>query len=526
MKSFLTLVFAGIFVQAQVTFDRIRHAENEPGNWLTHSGSYSSHRYSALDRINAQNVKNLRPLWVYQLDALDKAETTPLVVDGVMYVTESPSNVIALDTRTGRSLWSYRRVVPKDVRMCCGQVNRGVAILDNLVYVGTADAHLIALDAKTGSVRWDVTVADYKSGYAITAAPLAVKDKVVVGIAGGEFGVRGFLDAYYATTGKPAWRFWTVPMKGEPGSETWGEDSWKHGSATTWVTGSYDPDLNLIYWGTGNPGPDWNGDVRPGDNLYSDCLIALDADTGKLKWYFQFTPHDVWDLDSTEIPVLVDGVFREHERKVLLFANRNAFYYVLDRQNGQFLRGRAYAKQTWAKQLDDRGRPVPAPGAEPVENGVKVYPHPAGGTNWFSPSYSPQNKLFYVAVRESGGVVYKGEADYKPGTEYNGGGLRNIPGEPGWGAIRALEPMSGELRWEYPLFSPPWAGVLSTAGGLVFGGTNEGYFFALDAASGKLLWRFQTGGKIIANPITYLSEGKQHVAIAAGHAIYVFALET
>src|SRR5215471_18065103 len=525
LVALVALVATGILTQAQVTFDRLRNTEREPGNWLTYSGNYSSHRYSALDQINAQNVKNLKPLWAYQFDALDKAETTPLVVDNVMYLTESPSNVIALDTRTGRALWSYRRVVPKDVRICCGLVNRGVAVLGDLVFVGTVDAHLIALDAKTGSVRWDATVADYKTGHAITAAPLAVKDKVVVGMAGGEFGVRGFVDAYDAKTGKQAWRFWTVPVKGEPGSETWGGDSWKNGAATTWVTGSYDPDLNLVYWGTGNPGPDWNGDVRPGDNLYSDCVVALDADTGKLKWHFQFTPHDLWDLDSTEVPVLVDGEFRGQQRKLMLFANRNAFYYVLDRQSGQFLHGRPYARQTWATQLDDRGRPVAAPGAEPTETGVKVYPHAAGGTNWFSPSYSPKTNLFYVAARESGAMYYKGEADYKAGAECNGGGMRNIPGEPGSGAIRALEPATGQLRWEYPLFSPPWAGVLSTAGGLVFGGCDEGYFFAVDAAAGKPLWRFQTGGKIIANPMSYLSAGKQHVAIAAGHAIYAFALE-
>jgi alcohol dehydrogenase (cytochrome c) len=521
----LGLLVAGLLSQAQVTFERIRHAEREPGNWLTYSGNYSSHRYSPLDQINVQNVKNLRSLWVYQLGALDKAETTPLVVDGVMYFTESPSNVLALDTRTGRPLWSFRRTVPKDVRVCCGQVNRGVAVLDDLVYVGTVDAHLMALDAKTGVVRWDVTVADYRTGHAITVAPLAVKDKVVVGIAGGEFGIRGFVDAYDAKTGKRAWRFWTVPAAGEPGSETWSADSWKKGSAATWLTGSYDPDLNLIYWGTGNPGPDGNGDVRAGDNLYSDCVLALDADTGRLKGYFQFTPHDVFDWDSTEIPVLVNAPLQGRPRNLMLFANRNGFYYVLDRESGQFLHGKAFVKQTCSEQLDDKGRPVLLPGMAPTEGGVKLYPHSAGGTNWNSPSYSPKTNLFYVAARESGAVFYKGEANYKPGAEYNGGGLRDLPGDPGFGAVRALDPVSGELRWEHPLYSPPWAGVLSTAGGLVFGGCDEGYFFALDAASGKPLWRFQTGGKIVASPMSFQSDGKQRVAIAAGHSVYVFALE-
>jgi alcohol dehydrogenase (cytochrome c) len=525
VKALVGMALAAIASQGQVTFERIRHADREPQNWLTYSGNYSAHRYSALDQINTQNVAHLQPLWVYQFDALDKAETTPLVVDGVMYVTESPSNVIALDTRTGRAMWSFRRTVPKDVRVCCGQVNRGVALLGEQIFVGTVDAHVIALDAKTGALRWDTIVTDYKNGYAITAAPLALKDKIVVGVAGGEFGIRGFVDAYDAGTGKHAWRFWTVPAKGEPGVETWAGESWKTGSAATWVTGSYDPDLNVVYWGTGNPGPDWNGDVRAGDNLYSDCLLALDADTGKLKWHFQFTPHDVFDLDSTEIPVLFDGMFGGRRRKLVLFANRNTFYYVLDRESGKFLHGRPYAKQTWASQLDDSGRPVPIRGVEPTEEGLKVYPHAAGGTNWYSPSYSPKNNLFYVAARESGAIYFKGEADYKPGAEFNGGGFRELAGDPGYGAIRALDPTSGELRWHYDLLSPPWAGVLSTAGGLVFGGCDEGYFFALDAATGKPLWRFQTGGKIISNPISYLSESRQRVAIAAGHAIYVFALE-
>ena len=280
---------------AQVPYERIRRAEAEPGNWLTYSGNFQSHRFSALRQINAANVGRLKPAWVYQIGERHNFETTPLVVDGVMYLTEHPSHVTALDTRTGRPLWKHRRTIPEDARVCCGQVNRGVAILDDQVFVGTVDSHLVALDARTGHVRWDTVVADYKTGHSITVAPLVVKDKVIVGIAGGEFGVRGFLDAYEAKSGKRAWRFWTIPGPGEPGNETWAGDSWKTGSATTWVTGSYDPELNLVFWGTGNPGPDWNGDFRLGDNLYSDCLVALDADTGKLKWYFQFTPHDVHD---------------------------------------------------------------------------------------------------------------------------------------------------------------------------------------------------------------------------------------
>ncbi len=522
-----TLLWLSVAATAagQVTYERLRRAEAEPGNWLTYSGNYSSHRFSGLSQITPANVRRLKPVWVYQVRARERTQATPLVADGVMYLSEPAGEVTALDTRTGRPLWSYRRTMPKGVRGCCAQVNRGVAILDDTVYVGTYDARLVALDARSGIVRWETEVADYNTGHSITGAPLAVKDKVITGIAGGEYGVRGFLDAYDAKTGKRVWRTWTVPAAGEKGVETWAGESWKRGAAATWVTGSFDPDQNLIFWGTGNPGPDWNGEVRKGDNLYSDCLLALDAYTGQLKWYFQFTPHDVHDWDSTEVPVLVDGVVRGQKRKLVLFANRNAFYYVLDRQTGQFYTARAYARQTWAKGVDDSGRPVLLPDTTPTLEGNKAYPSVAGGTNWFSPSYSPAANLFFVAAHDAGAIYHKGEAEYKAGAQFNGGGFRNIPGEEPAGAIRALRPFTGEQVWEFRLFSPPWAGVMSTAGGLVFGGTMEGDFFALDAASGKLLWRFQTGSGINANPVSYLSGGRQQVAIAAGNAVFAFAVE-
>jgi alcohol dehydrogenase (cytochrome c) len=522
--AFLNLA-AYVLLLGQVNSERIRLAEREPGNWLTYSGNYSAHRHSPLDQVHTGTVSRLKPVWVYQTSSAAAVETTPLVVDGIMYISEPPSNVTALDTRTGRPLWRFQRTAPKDVRVCCGKVNRGVALLDEMVFVGTLDAHLIALDWKTGAVRWDATVAPYKEGYAITVAPLAVKDKVIVGIAGGEYGVRGFVDAYDAKSGRQAWRYWTIPGPGEAGHESWAGDSWKTGSATTWVTGSYDPELNLVYWGTGNPGPDWNDEPRAGDNLYSDSLLALDPDSGKLKWYFQFTPHDVHDWDSTEIPVLANATIRGRERKVVLFANRNAFYYVLDRTTGEFLHGNPFAKQTWAKGLDDNGKPVRIPNMAPVEGGIEVYPHAAGANNWYSPSYSPKTDLFYVAVREAGGIYYKGEVVYKAGTNYNGGGIRDIPGKPGYGAIRALKPASGEVQWEFKIFSAPSAGVLSTAGNLLFAGTNEGDFLALDATSGKSLWRFQTGGSIQSNPVSYLSDGKQQIAIASGNAIFAFGMD-
>ena len=525
MKRAALLLAAVLPLSGQVPYDRIRQADTEPGNWLTYSGNYSAQRYSRLNQINTTNVKKLHLAWVYQVKATDAMETSPLVVDGTMYLSEPGGSVTALDTRTGKALWKYARPLPKGVRGCCGQVNRGVAILDDKIYVGTFDAHLVALDMKSGVVRWDIPVADHNLGHSITGAPLAVKDKIVTGMAGGEYGVRGFIDAYDAKTGQRAWRFWTVPAAGEPGSQTWAGNSSKNGAATTWVTGAYDPEQNVVFWGTGNPGPDWNGDQRGGDNLYSDSVVALDADTGKPKWHFQFTPHDEHDWDSTEVPVLAEGMVRGEKRKLLLFGNRNAFYYVLDRTSGQFLAGRAYAKQTWAKGLDDSGRPIVIPGTSPSDEGTKVYPDVGGGTNWFSPSFSPQTNLFYVAARDVGGIYHKGDTEYTPGAQFNGGGFQRIPGEDASGAIRALNPSTGELKWEFKLFSPPFGGVLSTAGNLIFGGSNEGDFYALDAGTGRLLWRFQSGGSINANPISYLSGGKQHIAVAAGNSLFVFALE-
>jgi alcohol dehydrogenase (cytochrome c) len=368
-----------------------------------------------------------------------------------------------------------------------------------------------------------VPVADYKVGYCITGAPLAIDGRILVGISGGEAGVRGFLDAYDAQTGKRAWRFWTIPGPGEPGNNTWAGDSWKTGAGTTWVTGSYDPDLKLVYWGTGNPGPDWNGDQRAGDNLYTCSLLALDAETGRLRWHFQFTPHDTHDWDATHVPVLFDAVLRGAKRKVIANANRNGFYYVLDRTTGEFLTGRAYAKQTWARGLDDKGRPQVIAGTEPTEKGKLVWPSLQGATNWFSPSYSPRTNLFYVSVREMGAVYYKREAVFKPATFFAGGGESALHNE-SFGAIRALDSVTGSVRWEFRLHRPPWAGVMATAGGLVFGGSAEGNFFALDALTGKAVWDFNTGGPIAANPVSFAIDSKQHVAIAAERALFVFGL--
>ena len=496
-----------------------------PGAWPTYSGSYDGRRYSALKQIDTGNVGRLKPAWMYQTNDLNQFEVTPLVSDGVMYISEPPSHAAALDLRTGRPLWQFRRAVPSDVRTCCGQVNRGVALLGETVFLGTLDAHLLALDARTGHLLWDTVVADYRTGYSITGAPLALPDKVIVGIAGGEYGIRGFLDAYNPKTGARLWRFWTVPGPGEPFHETWQGDSWKTGSAATWVTGSYDPAANLIYWGTGNPGPDYDGDGRAGDNLFAASLIALDAATGKLKWHFQFTPHDTHDWDSNHVPVLIDAAFQGAPRKLVAVANRNAFFYLLDRLTGEFLVGKPYGKQTWAQGLDPRGRPIILAGKQPRPEGSLVYPGLHGATNWNSPSYSPGTGLFYIAVREEGTIFYRATAEYKPGAFFTAGGMRGIPGLEPSGSIQALDPLAGERRWEFPLHGPPWAGVLSTAGGLVFGGTPEGNIFALDAATGKPLWNFQAGAPVWANPISYQFEGRQYIAITAGRTLIAFAVD-
>jgi len=506
---------------AQVPYERIVNSAKEPGSWLTYSGNFAGHRYSPLTDLTPANVGRLKVKWAYQFPQ-PRIEVSPIVADGVMYVT-GPNTAAALDLKTGRELWTWKRAIPSDYQSIgFGRVNRGPAILDDKLYIATLDCYLVAIDIKSGIERWATKVEDYKVGYSMTMAPLAIKDRVVIGISGGEAGIRGFVDAYDATTGKRAWRFYTIPGPGEPGHETWSGDTWKTGGGSTWVTGSYDPETNLVYWGVGNPGPDWNGDVRPGNNLYTCSFVALDGDTGKLKWHFQFTPHDTHDWDATHIPVLLDAEIRGKKRKVVANANRNAFYYALDRTTGEFLAGREYAKQTWAKGLDDQGRPMEIPGMEPSEKGTLVWPNLNGATVWFSPAYSPKTNLFYVATRMVGATYYKREADYKPGTFFAGGGEETVSTAERSGALRALDPATGKLKWEFKLVSPPWAGVLATGGGLVFSGTDEGNFYAVDASTGKPLWDFQTGGRIAANPISFQIDGKQHVAIAADRVLYVF----
>ena len=509
-----------------VTSERLLKASEEPENWLMYSGQYNSQRHSRLTAIDKSNVDQLEVKWVKQLETLADVETTPLVVDGVMYLTQSPSNVFALDASTGSQFWSYEHSLPEKLSLCCGRQNRGVAILGETLFLGTLDAKLIALDAKTGTVQWETQSADPNTGYSKTAAPLVIGDKVISGIAGGEYGIRGFLDAYDAETGELAWRFYTIPGEGEPHNDTWEDDSWKTGGAPTWITGAYDPELNLVYWGTGNPGPDWNGEAREGDNLYSDSVVALDADTGELRWHFQFTPHDVHDWDATQIPILIDIEFDGRPRKLMLFPNRNAFFYVLDRVTGEFLRGTPFAKQTWAERIDENGRPIRIPGMFPSEEGVLVYPSVNGAANWWSNTYSPRTELLYVVTYDGADTFFIGEDEYVPGEMFLGGAPeRLVPQETYASMIRAIEPRTGDTRWEFPLQPKTQSGLLSTASDLVFGGSVDGYFYALDAVNGTELWRMNVGGNVKAAPISYMAGNVQYVTIAAGNSILTFGLD-
>jgi len=534
----MLLAWAAVTATAQVTPERLRNsAQAEPQNWLTYNGSYASQHHSTLSAITPANVQALELKWVWQSNFVERIQAAPLVVDGVIYLTDPPGDAVAIDARTGRVFWRHHYELPLGIAPCCGRVNRGLAMHGNTLFMGTLDAHLIAIDASTGRRKWDVTVADYKQAYSLTAAPLVVKDKVIIGPAGGEMGIRGFLAAFDVNTGREAWRFNVIPGKGEAGNETWGGESWRHGGGSIWLTGSYDPVLNTIYWGTGNPGPDWNPAMRPGDNLYTSSVIALDADTGKRKWHFQFTPNDAWDYDSVQVPVLADLTVKGTARKALLWANRNGFFYVLDRATGEFLLGEPFVKQTWAKGLDERGRPMKVPGQTPSPQGTLIYPGVQGGTNWYAPSFSPATGLFYLSAWDDyPGVYYTWDQEYEAGKWFAGGSVRaELPAivrreirtwgpEAGYGAIRALDPATGKRVWEHRMADVSDSGLLTTASNLLFSGNREGHFFVLDARTGKVLWTRYLGGQVIASPITWALDGKQYVTIAAGHAVFTFGL--
>ncbi len=507
-----------------VTEQTLRAAQKDAATWLTYGKNYSGWRYSELDQVHAGNVARLQPQWIYQTGIFGKFETTPIIHDGLMFVTAPSNYAFALDLATGRPIWRYAKPLPRGVSICCGQVNRGFAMLGDKLYKVNLEATLVALDPKTGVEVWESQIDDIKKGYSATVAPLAVKNKIVLGIAGAEFGVRGFLDAFDAETGKRAWRFWTVAGPGEPGGDTWGGDSWKRGGGSTWITGTYDPELNLIYWGTGNPGPDFDGDVRPGDNLYTCSIVALDADTGKLKWHYQFTPHDVHDWDSTSDPVLIDYQHNGRMVKAVVMANRNGYYYALERATGKLLVAKAYTKVTWSDGIGPNGRPILISGQDPTETGNRSCPGIGGGHNWQATSYSPQTGLYYFPTTDGCQLYFKTHQEFVEGLWYQASTTQGLPTEPTMGSIVALAPSTGEVRWRYELVSPPTSGLLTTSGGLVFGGDREGYLFALDARTGKVLWKFQTGGMVIAPPISYSFRGKQYIAVAAGSAMFTFAL--
>ena len=538
---FVLVLLASPLAAAEVTSQRLEHAAIEPQNWLMYSGAYNSQRYSGLGQINKTNVKKLELQWVLQDQVPGVWQSNPLVVDGVMYLTQRPNDVMAVDAKTGKHFWIYRWTPDPGSRVCCGSNNRGLAMLGDTLFMGTLDAHLIAIDAKTGKPVWNIAVADFKQAYSITMAPIVVKDKILVGVGGGEFGIRGFVAAYDAKTGKELWRFNTIPQPGEPGSETWSGDSWKTGSAPIWTMGSFDPALNLVYFGTGNPGPDWNPAQRSGDNLYSDCAIALDPDTGQMKWHFQFTPNDGYDFDATQVPVLADIVWKGKPLKAKLWANRNGFFYVLDRATGQFLSGTPFVKVYWASGLDANGRPIQTP----QPDGAPVYPGNQGGTNWYPPAWSPRTGLFYFSVWENyASIMRREEAEYVPGRNFTGGGtigVAPVPGAPtvslarrgpidtwtsevGSGATVALDPRTGKRVWSFPQYDVTTSGNLVTASDILFTGGNEGYFYALDAKSGKLLWKASLGGPIVMAPVTYAIGGRQYVSVIAGNVLATFAL--
>jgi alcohol dehydrogenase (cytochrome c) len=511
-----------------VDVDVLEHSADRPQDWLTYSGSYDSWRYSALDQINERNVAQLRLAWAIQIDTKEMIESSPLVIDGVMFLSEPPSNVRAVDAATGHTLWSYRRSMPDNVAACCGRVNRGVAVFGNRIYIGTLDAHLVALDAKTGSVIWDVEVASYRENFSITAAPLAVRGKIIVGVGGGDYGIRGFIDAYDAASGARVWRFEAIPKPGEFGGDTWSGDSWRAGGGATWLTGSFDAGRRQLYWGIGNPAPDFDGSARLGDNLFTNSVVALDVETGARTWHFQFTPHDEHDWDSNQIPVLIDHDVGGTVRPLMLWANRNGFYYVLDRSDGRLIAARAFAKQNWAKEIGANGRPILSEFGEPTETGVLTWPGASGATNWWAPSYNPRADLFFVPVLERPGVFFRGPGGEKPeaGVEMLGGGVSYADAKRT--SVIALAPVTGERVWSYemPLRTEPQqrqqiGGILTTAGDVLFVGDSE-TFYALRTKTGEKLWSTNLGGHINASPVTFAAGGRQLVVIPAGNVLFAF----
>ncbi len=495
-------------------------------NWTSYNGDYTGRRFSSLQEVNVSNVAQLRAAWVFHPGNSQRLEATPVVVRGMMYVT-SANDVFALDARTGRMVWHHQRALsPGLLDDAAAHKNRGVAVWRNFVYAETDDAHLLCLDSRSGSVVWDVQYADKTKHYGATSAPLVVKDEVIVGTSGGDSGVRGFLAAYDASTGKLKWRLWTIPGPGEFGSSSWPGDSYLYGGGTTWMPGTYDPELDTLYWTTSNAAPDFVGDSRPGDDLYTACVLAIDANTGKLKWYFQFTPHDLYDYDANETPVLVDKEENGTVRHLLVQADRNGFFYVLDRTTGKFLRATPFVdKINWATGIDASGRPILS-GRIPTAKGTYICPGVVGATNWFAPSYNPGTGLFYVMAVEGCNLYFAAPRKFIKGETYYNTGTKVPPGEHNQKILLALSVADGKTVWRYPQVGrgDSWGGTMTTAGGLVFFADDSGSFEAVEAATGRPLWHFNTGQPMHASPMSYSVDGVQYVAIAAGSDVFTFAL--
>jgi alcohol dehydrogenase (cytochrome c) len=496
-------------------------------DWPTYHGRDGGNRFSALDQIDKTNVSRLAPSWIFAIPGSSRLEVTPVVVDGIMYVT-AVNECYALDAGNGRQIWHFRRPRTKGLAGdAAGGINRGVAVSGDRVFMATDHAHLIALNRFTGSVLWDTALADWRQNYGATSAPLAVGGLVVSGTSGGDEGIRGFVAALDQATGKEVWRFWTVPRRGEPGSETWKGRDIDHPCASTWLTGTYDPDLDLLFWPTGNPCPDHDGSQRLGDNLYSDSVLALNAKSGRLEWYFQYTPHDVWDWDAQQPPVLVDTPWEGQPRRLLLHANRNGFFYVLDRTNGKLLLARSFVKAlTWASGIRPDGRPALNPNQQPSKQGTRVCPAVEGATNWFSTAFNPKTNLYYVQTLEKCSIYTTSPEVWQSGRSYYGGSTKNVAGETAQKVLRAIDVRTGSIAWEVPQTggADSWGGTLSTAGGLVFFGDDSGALASVDASTGARLWQFQANALWKASPMTYAFDGTQHVAVAAGPTIISFAL--
>ncbi len=495
-------------------------------NWPSYNGDYSGRRFSGLSQITRQNVGSLKAQWVFHAPESRMLEVTPVVVNGLMLVS-SANDAFALDARTGRTVWHHVRPVTDGlIDDASAHHSRGVGVWHSRVYMETDNAHLLCLDARSGNLIWDVAYAGGNKNYGATSAPLIVKDKVLVGTSGGDDGVRGFIAALDAQSGKEIWRFWTIPGPGEEGASSWPGDLYLRGGATTWMPGTYDPELNTVFWGTSNAAPDFDGNARPGDDLYTACVLALDPDTGKLKWHFQFTPHDDFDYDATETAVLVDAEYNAARKKLLIEANRNGFLYVLDRSSGKFLSAIPFVKKlNWAKGIDATGRPIRS-GVEPSPGGSLVCPDMTGATNWFSPSYNPVTHLLYFMALENCQLFFVKPQQFAEGKEFYATGVKRAPGEYGQKILVAYNPQTGKRVWEYPQagLGQSWGGTMTTAGGLVFFGNDTEAFEAVDAATGKSLWHFTTGQSMHASPMSYAAGGKQYVAIASGSDLFSFAL--